>query len=173
MRKTLLLCILSLFGNITAIASAQTLSCDVSFLTMGAKELSIHSAAEHPGDPFFHFNISQDSSEELYVHQSLCIRGKDIQDRKLKGILCLQVTSGSKMLSELGTVPDEDLYLKDTSRVLTFHVSQIRRRPNAFLSDFAQYLNSASEVVLPVSGYRGNFAGSHTGGLFSLTVTCR
>lgn len=173
MKKTLSLCILSLFGNITAIASAQTLSCDVSFVTIGAKELSVHSAAEHPGDPFFHFNFPQDSSEDQYVHQNLCIRGKDIQDRKLKGILCLLVTSGSKVLNELGTVPDQDLYLKDKSRVLTFHVSQVRRRRDEFLSDFTQYLSSAIEVALPVSGYRGNFGGSYTGGLYSLTVTCR
>jgi hypothetical protein len=174
MKKTLSLCILSLFGNITAIASAQTLSCDVSFLTVNAKGLSTryHSAAEHPGDPFFHFTIPQDVTDELYLHQNLCISGKDIQDRKLKGLVCLLVSSGSKLLMEPGTVPDEDLYLKDTSKVLTVKVSQMRRLPKGFLGG-PEYLNSASEVALPVSGYRGNFSGGHTGGLLSLTVTCR
>ncbi len=174
MKKILLPCFFSLLCNLTPIASAQTLSCDVSFLTTDTKGLSIqyHSTAEHPNDPFFHFTIAQDLKDDLYLHQNLCIKGKDVRDQRLKGTLCLLVSSGSKLLLEPGTIPDEDLYLQDTSRVVTFQVSQMRRIKGSLIGE-TNYLNSASEVALPIKGYRGNFAGRSTGGLSSLTITCK
>jgi hypothetical protein len=170
-----------LFG-LSINASAHALDCSVTLLTMRANNTLLtnrpdnlpsefHSEMQHPENAFFRFTVS-DESDELYLHQNLCINGKSIKDQKLKGWLCLLVSSGAKQIPELGSESGTDSYLSKDSKVLTFQVfHSIKDKNPASLSSRRYLINAASEVAWPVSSYRGNFQGDGAG-LGALTITC-
>lgn len=153
---------------------ALALDCTVGLLTTGARELpsQFHSSLDHPENEFFRFTITE-QKDEIYQHQNYCITGRTIGDKKLKGQLCLLVSSGFRQVYELGTVPSTDSYLSEDGKVVTFEVfHSIRDRHQNAYPNRRFLINAASEVSWPISSYRTSFQGDG-GGLGALTVTCK
>jgi hypothetical protein len=179
MKMCILISGLTVLFGLSASAPAHALDCSVALLTRAANVLSsdnvlsseFHSKREHPDNRFFNFTIT-DESDELYLHQNLCINGKSIKDKKLKGSLCLLVSSGAKQVPEYGSIPSDDSYLSKNSKVLTFQVfHSVKTKSSTTFSSRRFLINAASEVSWPVSSYRGSFQGDEAG-FGTLTITC-
>lgn len=151
--------------------SAETLTCKTSFMTTPGQTLDtkFHDLTNHRTSDFFGFTVSDEGDDVHFIHQNSCVTGKQINDRRLKGTLCLFVTTGAKTVSELGRVPSKDPYFDEASNIATFsvyHTAGAHRPLKA-----KTFLNASSEMTTPISSFRGTFQGNG-GGLHSLTITC-
>jgi hypothetical protein len=165
--KTLIIATLFIF---TSQSRAEDLLCNVSLFTTSGKILDsrLHDQSKHRSSTFFTFSITSNKDSSLYIHQNRCITGKDLKDRRLKGSLCLLVTSGAKTLQE-PSITSNDPYFMDNAEVVTFNVFHSTRSTSSINDKI--HLQASTEATTPISSYRSTFQGAG-GGLGSLTLTC-